>query len=107
MPSIGTECTRAQYSAPKKAAKNITSEKMNQLMLQRKDASTRGEYRPLRSSAMAVLNHWNITLSQMTRPSSSEYAPQPWPLIHWPAPRITKNMPVATSTGYFDGAGTK
>jgi hypothetical protein len=25
LPSIGTACTRAQYSAPKKAAKNITS----------------------------------------------------------------------------------
>ena len=35
LPSIGSACTRAQYKAPKKAAKNITSEKMNQLMLQR------------------------------------------------------------------------
>ncbi len=34
-PSIGSACTRAQYRAPKKALKNITSEKMNQLMLQR------------------------------------------------------------------------
>jgi hypothetical protein len=41
LPSMGTECTRAQYSAPKKAAKNITSEKMNQLMLQRNDTSMR------------------------------------------------------------------
>jgi hypothetical protein len=40
-PSIGTECTRAQYKAPKKAAKNITSLKMNQPMLQRKDMSMR------------------------------------------------------------------
>src|SRR5262245_53261858 len=36
-PSIGNEKARAQYSAPKKAPKNITSEKMNQLMLQRYD----------------------------------------------------------------------
>src|SRR5688572_23321841 len=35
LPSEGTEYTRAQNSAPKNAAKNITSEKMNQLMLQR------------------------------------------------------------------------
>ena len=41
LPSIGTACTRAQYSAPKKAAKNITSEKMNQLMLQRNETSMR------------------------------------------------------------------
>ena len=37
LPRFGSECTRAQYSAPKKAPKNITSEKMNQLMLQRND----------------------------------------------------------------------
>jgi hypothetical protein len=35
------DMARAQNRAPKKAAKNITSEKMNQLMLQRKEASMR------------------------------------------------------------------
>ena len=35
LPSAGTECTRAHHKAVKKAPKNITSEKMNQLMLQR------------------------------------------------------------------------
>src|SRR3954471_16359532 len=35
----GTEYWRTQYSAPKKAAKNITSEKMKKLMPQRKDMS--------------------------------------------------------------------
>ena len=34
-PSAGTECTRAHHRAVKKAPKNITSEKMNQLMAQR------------------------------------------------------------------------
>ena len=38
-PSSGTECARIQNSAPKKAPKNITSEKMNQLMLQRNERS--------------------------------------------------------------------
>src|SRR5262245_11935324 len=33
--SSGTECCRSQYSAPKNAPKNITSEKMNQLIPQR------------------------------------------------------------------------
>jgi hypothetical protein len=32
---MGTECERAHHKAEKKAPKNITSEKMNQLMLQR------------------------------------------------------------------------
>ena len=35
LPRAGTECARAHQSAVKKAPKNITSEKMNQLMLQR------------------------------------------------------------------------
>jgi hypothetical protein len=41
LPSAGITWARAQNRAPKKAAKNITSEKMNQLMLQRKEASMR------------------------------------------------------------------
>jgi hypothetical protein len=39
-PSAGTECERNHHNAVKKAPKNITSEKMNQLMLQRNDKST-------------------------------------------------------------------
>ena len=35
LPSAGTECARAHHSAVKNAPKNITSEKMNQLMPQR------------------------------------------------------------------------
>ena len=68
---MGSVCTRAQYSAPKKAAKNITSLKMNQLMLQRNETSMRCEYRPPSLSAMAWLNHWYITVSQVTTPASS------------------------------------
>lgn len=71
LPSIGTEWTRAQYRAPKKAAKNITSLKMNQLMLQRYDTSMRSEYSPLSLSRMDSLNHANITPSQTTMPTST------------------------------------
>src|SRR5437868_3832631 len=39
-PSAGTECERIHHSAVKNAPKNITSEKMNQLMLQRNETST-------------------------------------------------------------------
>src|SRR3990167_6809226 len=35
LPRPGTECARAHHKAVKKAPKNMTSEKMNQLMLQR------------------------------------------------------------------------
>jgi len=41
LPRFGTACMRSQNKAPKKAPKNITSEKMNQLMLQRYETSTR------------------------------------------------------------------
>ncbi len=34
-PNAGTECERAHHKAVKNAPKNMTSEKMNQLMLQR------------------------------------------------------------------------
>ena len=71
LPSMGSACTRAQYNAPKKAAKNMTSLKMNQLMLQRNDTSMRCEYRPPSLSEMAWLNHWYSTVSQTTRPASS------------------------------------
>src|SRR5258706_14802368 len=40
-PSVGMVYSRDQNSAPKKAPKNITSENMNQLMLQRNDTSMR------------------------------------------------------------------
>src|SRR4030095_3072744 len=40
LPSAGSEWVRVHQSAVKKAPKNITSEKMNQLMLQRNDRST-------------------------------------------------------------------
>jgi hypothetical protein len=39
-PSHGIEYWRAYQRAPKKAAKNITSEKMNQLIAHRNDMST-------------------------------------------------------------------
>src|SRR5688500_12547963 len=39
-PKAGTECERIHHKAVKKAPKNITSEKMNQLMAQRYDRST-------------------------------------------------------------------
>jgi hypothetical protein len=86
LPSIGSACTRAQYRAPKKAAKNITSLKMNQLMLQRYEMSTRSEYWPPSLSEIAWLNHWNSTASQTIMPTSRTHLAQPAPLTHWPAP---------------------
>src|SRR5690606_19834269 len=69
----GTECTRPHHSAVKKALKNITSEKMNQLMLQRNDTSTLCPYSPPSLSCAASRNHWNSTSSHQAMPNQNEY----------------------------------
>ena len=104
--SCGTECARAHHKAVKKAPKNMTSEKMNQLMLQRYDRSMRRPYRPPSLSRAASRIHWNSTNSHHASPKASEYAPQPWPLIHMVAPRMTKNRPPAAMMGWRESAGT-
>src|SRR6218665_191784 len=105
LPRAGTECARAHHSAVKKAPKNITSEKMNQLMLQRYDSSILCPYRPDSLSRMASPNHWYSTNSQPSRPATRQYLPQSWPLIHWLAPRMAKNRPAAGSPGGGEWAG--
>ncbi len=70
-PSVGTECARAHHKAVKKAPKNITSEKRNQLMLQRYDKSILCPYRPAWFSRMASRNHWYRTPNQNSRPKAS------------------------------------
>ena len=99
LPSVGSAWVRAHHSAVKKAPKNITSEKINQLMLQRNERSTLWPYCPLSLSPMAARNHTNSVPSQITMPASSDQAPHAWPLIHCAAPRITKNRPIAAETG--------
>ena len=84
LPSAGSEWVRAHHSAVKKAPKNITSEKMNQLMLQRNERSTLWPYWPPSLSPMASRNQTNsVPNSHISMPTSSDHAPQPWPLIHW------------------------
>ena len=107
LPSMGKACARAQYRAPKKAAKNMTSLKMNQLMLQRNETSTRSLYRRPSLSPTAWLNHWYMITAHIARPNSTENLPQQAPLIHWPAPRMTKNIDSATIAGWRDGCGMK
>ncbi len=99
MPSIGSAIVRAQNSAPKNDAKNMTSEKMNQLMLQRNDTSTVSEYSPLSLSPMAVVNHCASVASHTATPASRHHEPHSCPLIHWLPPRIIRNRPAAADTG--------
>ena len=106
LPSEGKECVRAHHKAVKKAPKNITSEKMNHVMLQRKDKSILRLYMPPSLSLMASLNHWYNTTNHQIRPANREYLPHSSPLIHWPAPKITKNKPNAAMAGWRDAWGT-
>ena len=56
----GTDTTRAQNSAPKKAAKNITSEKMKKLIPQRNDTSSQRPYFPPSDSRITSPNQRTI-----------------------------------------------
>ena len=69
-PNQGTESTRAYQSAPKKAAKNITSEKINQPMPQRKDLSTCVLYRPASLSLITVRNQPNTMTININKPAN-------------------------------------
>jgi len=76
-------------------------------MLQRNETSTRLPYSPPSLSAMAWRNQPCRTAAHIRKPNSVTQAPQPWPFTHCAAPRMTKNRPVAVSTGKREGAGTK
>jgi hypothetical protein len=91
----------------KKAPKNITSEKMNQLMLQRKDRSILRPYWPVSLSRTESPNHWNSTQNSQSRPNSTDHLPQAAPLIQLAEPKITKNSPNAANAGWREGWGTK
>ena len=56
----GTEITRAQNSAPKNAAKNITSEKMKKLIPQRNETSSQRLYLPPSDSRITSPNQRTI-----------------------------------------------
>ena len=107
LPSSGTEWARTHHKALKNAPKNITSEKINQLMLQRNDKSILRPYWPPSLSPMAWLNHWYKTPKNHSMPIAKEYLPQSAPLIHCPAPRMMKKRPRAARAGCRDGLGTK
>src|SRR4051812_8775279 len=56
----GTEYCRTHQSVPKNAAKNITSEKMNQLIPQRNDKSSQRPYVPASDSRITSPNQRTI-----------------------------------------------
>src|ERR1051325_9305360 len=66
----GTEYCRIQNSAPKNAPKNITSEKMNQLMPQRNEASSQRPYLPPSDSRITSPNQRVIMKTSSITPKA-------------------------------------
>jgi hypothetical protein len=44
--------------------------------------------------------------NQITMPTNKEYLPQSMSLIHWLAPKMTKNNPNEAKAGNGEGSGT-
>src|ERR1051326_5144959 len=74
-PSHGTEYWRAYQRAPKNAAKNITSEKMNQLIAQRNERSTCLLNRPPSLSRITVPNQPNSMYTSVKKPMAKGIQP--------------------------------
>src|SRR5271169_5621724 len=72
--SHGTARLRAKNRAPKNAAKNITSEKMNHIIPIRNDRSTAMLYRPCWFSPMTVWNQKINSSASMVKPGSRAHA---------------------------------
>jgi hypothetical protein len=106
LPSAGTEWARAHHSAEKNAPKNMTSEKMNQLMLQRNDRSILRPYCPPSLSPMASLNHWYSTPRNHSSPKAASTCPSR-PVDPLAGAQDHQNSPRAAMAGCRDGAGTK
>src|SRR5258706_14670217 len=99
--------TRAQNSAPKKPAKNITSEKMNQLMPQRKERSSQPPYLPASDSRITSPNQRNIMYSRTIRPSAMPIQPPLAPFITNTPPKARQNSENEPMIGQGIGCGTK
>src|SRR5690606_16059599 len=105
-PSHGVVMVRTYQSAPKKPAKNMTSEKMNQLMPQRYERSMRLLFRPLSDSWMASPNQKYRTAIRPSTPTSTSHLPQLTSFTQAAAPRPMANRATAVRTGWPESAGT-
>src|SRR6476620_2396159 len=98
---------RTSKSAPNNAAKNITSLKMNQLMLQRNYRSTCRLYRRPSDSPMTVPNHPNSMTSSTQNPPSTTQGPAGYWLNQNAAPVPISSSAHEPRIGQCDGCGTK
>ncbi len=102
----GTDITRAQKSAPKKAPKNITSEKMNQLMPQRNERSSRPPYFPPSDSRITSPNQRNIMYSSNMEPRAIPTQPPLASFITNTPPSAMQNSAAEPMIGHGIGCGT-
>ena len=84
---------------PKKAAKNITSEMMNQVMPILNERSTWPLYMPVSLSLMTVANQPQIITSTIATPSQATQPIRPTPFSQDDRPSIMKNRPTAPTMG--------
>ena len=103
----GTDTTRSQKSVPKNAAKNITSEKMNQLIPQRNERSTFLEYRLVSDSWITSPNQRKSMYRMMTTPRATEIQPARMSLNAKIAPRTMQYRPTDPMIGHAIGWGMK
>jgi hypothetical protein len=85
----------------------MTSEKMNQLMLHRYDASTFFPYIPPSDSEIESPNQCHSVKSSQSSPKTNVNGAHDSPLTHDASDTIAINRPVAAMIGCFEGCGTK
>src|SRR5579862_2583187 len=98
--------TRSQNSAPKKPAKNITSENMNQLIPQRNDRSSQPPYLPPSDSRMTSPNQRNIMYTSSMTPPAIATQPPLETFMTNTAPSAMQNSAVEPMIGHGIGWGT-
>jgi len=84
----------------------MTSEKMNQLMLQRNEWSTRSLYIRASDSEITVPNQPNIITSRTQNPAATSHGPACKEFIQSAAPRPSRNNATEPTSGQYEGCGT-
>ena len=105
-PSHGTENCRAYSSAPKKPAKNMTSEKMNHIIPMRNERSTASLYSRLSLSRMTVPNQPTNMNTSSARPAVMTHGPASTWLSHNAPPPTVVNSAIEPTIGHGLPCGT-
>ena len=85
----------------------MTSEKMNQLIPQRKEVSTCLPYLPPSDSRITVPNQPNIMYIRTAKPNATTHRPGATSLTHIAAPPPRHSNASEPKIGKYDGSGMK